>query len=141
MRASDYAIAQFRFLKNILFVHGREAYRRNSYAIGYMFYKNILETSPLFMFGIVSHFSGTMIYNSLLYNSFNTFFTSLPIIWFATFDFEYDKAVLCRSPRLYKIGLLNLHFNKFIFWRWIFYAIWQSTLILFLAYYTLSVHD
>lgn len=106
-----------------------------------MFYKNILETSPLFMFGIVSHFSGTLIYNSLLYNSFNTFFTALPIIWFATFDYEYDKAVFLRTPRLYRIGILNLHFNQFIFWRWIFYAIWQSSLILYLTFYTFRVTD
>jgi phospholipid-transporting ATPase len=41
-RASDYAIGQFRFLRTLLLVHGREAYRRNSYVVGYMFYKNIL---------------------------------------------------------------------------------------------------
>lgn len=138
VRASDYAIAQFRFLKNILFFHGREAYRRNSYAIGYMFYKNILETVPVFMYGILSTFSGTQIYNSFLYVSFNVFFTALPVIWFATFDYEYSKDVLVRRPRLYRIGLDNIYFSKWIFWRWIVYAVWQSTFILFLAYYTLD---
>ena len=83
-RAADYSISQFRFLKNLLFIHGREAYRRNSYAICYMFYKNILETVPVFMFGIFSLFSSTMIYNGILYMSFNLFFTALPIIWFST---------------------------------------------------------
>lgn len=32
-RASDYSIGQFRFLRSLLFVHGREAYRRNAYLI------------------------------------------------------------------------------------------------------------
>jgi len=50
-RSSDYAIGQFKFLKNLLFFHGREAYRRNSISIGYMFYKNILETIPIYMYG------------------------------------------------------------------------------------------
>jgi phospholipid-transporting ATPase len=45
-RASDYAIAQFRFLKNLLFVHGREAYRKNSYLICYQFFKNVLLVMP-----------------------------------------------------------------------------------------------
>jgi phospholipid-transporting ATPase len=57
-RASDYAIGQFRFLKNLMFVHGREAYRRNSFLIGYMFYKNVLFVMPLFYFGFPSLFSG-----------------------------------------------------------------------------------
>jgi len=58
-RAADYSIGQFRFLKNLMFVHGREAYRRNSYLILYMFYKNVLYVLPIFYFGFLSEFSGT----------------------------------------------------------------------------------
>jgi phospholipid-transporting ATPase len=32
-RAADYSIGQFKFLKNLMFVHGREAYRKNSYLV------------------------------------------------------------------------------------------------------------
>jgi phospholipid-transporting ATPase len=53
-RASDYAIGQFRFLRNLLFVHGREAYRKNSYLICYQFFKNVLLVMPQFWFGISS---------------------------------------------------------------------------------------
>ena len=45
---------------------------------------------------------------------------------------------MIRRPRLYKIGLENVYFTKWVFWRWVFYAFWQSSLILFLAYYTLD---
>ena len=45
-RASDYAITQFKHLKNLLFVHGREATRRNAYTICYCFYKNALLVVP-----------------------------------------------------------------------------------------------
>jgi magnesium-transporting ATPase (P-type) len=70
-----------------------------------MFYKNILETIPIFMFGWLSLFTGIVIYNSILYISFNTFFTALPILWFGTFDFEYPKKILQKKPMLYKIGI------------------------------------
>lgn len=53
-RAADYSIGQFKFLKNLMFVHGREAYRRNSYLILYMFYKNVLFVLPLFYYGFFS---------------------------------------------------------------------------------------
>jgi len=53
-KSADYAIGKFKFLKNLLFVHGREAYRRNSFATCYIFYKNILLTAPLFIFGFYS---------------------------------------------------------------------------------------
>ena len=47
-RASDYAIAQFSYLKRLLFVHGRESYRKNAYVVCYNFYKNILFVMPQF---------------------------------------------------------------------------------------------
>ena len=123
-RASDYAIGQFRFLKTLLFFHGREAYRRNSISIGYMFYKNIMETMPIYMFGTESLFSGLVIYDDIMYVSFNLFFTALPVIWFATYDYEYPKKVLVKRPKLYRIGLENVYFNKYVFWRWMFYGAW-----------------
>ena len=31
--------------------------------------------------------------------------------------------------------MANIYFNSLVFWRWIFYGLWQSTLILFLAFF------
>lgn len=137
-RASDYAIGQFRFLRSLLFTHGRECYRRNTYLVSYMFYKNVLYVMPIFMYGFVSFFSGTVIYDVYMYQLYNVIFTGLPIIWFAVFDWEYDKAQLMRQPKLYRIGLEDVFFNVWVFWRWFFYAVWQGTLLCFLAFYSLD---
>lgn len=106
-----------------------------------MFYKNILETVPIYAFGTFSLFSGLLIYDNVMYAAFNTFFTCVPIFYFAVFDFEYPKEVLARRPRLYHIGIEDLHFNKWVFWRWAFYGVWQSTFILFVAYYCLEYNS
>ena len=66
-RSADYAIGQFRFLKDLLFYHGREAYRKNSFLVIYMFYKNILFVMPLFLFGFLNAFSGQTFYDKWLY--------------------------------------------------------------------------
>jgi magnesium-transporting ATPase (P-type) len=79
---------------------------------------------PIFIFGVFSKFSGTGIYDPYLYNLYNVFFTGLAIIWFAVFDWEFEKMQLLRQPRLYKIGLEDVFFNKWVFWRWFFYAVW-----------------
>ena len=100
-----------------------------------MFYKNFMETIPLWVYGWLSLFSGTFIYNAILYACYNVVFTAFPIIWFAVYDWEYNKVTLLKSPRLYYIGLENVYFNSYTFWRWIFYAIWQAALILTLSYY------
>lgn len=50
--ASDYAIAQFRFLRKLLLVHGRWSYLRTSELIMGFFYKNIVWTFVLFWYQI-----------------------------------------------------------------------------------------
>mmetsp|Transcript_8430 Transcript_8430/g.7963 ORF Transcript_8430/g.7963 Transcript_8430/m.7963 type:complete len:230 (+) Transcript_8430:971-1660(+) len=107
-RASDYAIGQFKFLRTLLLVHGREAYRRNSYVVGYMFYKNIIFVMSIFWFGIFSTFSAQMIFDELFYQMYNIVFTSLAIFWFAIYDLEYPKEVLLTEPKYYIIGLENM---------------------------------
>ena len=50
VNASDFAIAQFRFLRRLLLVHGRWSYRRLSKVVLYSFYKNIVLGLTLFYF-------------------------------------------------------------------------------------------
>jgi phospholipid-transporting ATPase len=57
-RSADFSIGQFKFLKPLLFIHGREAYRRNSTLIGYTFYKNVMYVMAQYYFGFNSGFSG-----------------------------------------------------------------------------------
>mmetsp|Transcript_31751 Transcript_31751/g.39500 ORF Transcript_31751/g.39500 Transcript_31751/m.39500 type:complete len:315 (+) Transcript_31751:322-1266(+) len=132
-RAADYSIGKFKFLKNLLFVHGRECYRRNSFATVYIFYKNILLTAPLFCYGFVSAFTGTTIYHILMYQGFNTVFTAFPILWLATMDSEHPKERLLNDPMLYKGGLYNVHFNTKVFLWWIFLSGLQATGLLSIA--------
>ena len=51
-------------------------------------------------------------------------FTAFPIGWYSCFDYEYTKDVLLRRPFLYKIGMENKYFNKYVFWRWCTFALW-----------------
>lgn len=86
-RSADYAIGQFKFLKPLMFIHGREAYRRNAILILYTFYKNFLYVSTQYFFGFYSAFSGQVLYEPGIYQLYNITMTSLPIMWYALFDF------------------------------------------------------
>jgi len=122
-------------------VHGREAYRRNSYLISYMFYKNAIFVFPLFWYGFVSVFSGLSFYENILYQVYNIFFTGVPIMFYALYDFEHSKFLLMNDPKYYKIGYNDECFNKWIFWRWIFYGIWQGAMVLFVGFYSMEEPD
>ncbi len=59
VNSSDYAIAQFRYLKRLLFVHGGWSYARNSNMIVNFFYKNIMGIGVLWWFQIYCAWSTT----------------------------------------------------------------------------------
>jgi len=56
--ASDYAIAQFRFLSKLILVHGRWGYRRIANFIFYYFYKNVTVVFTELYFSFYNGFSG-----------------------------------------------------------------------------------
>lgn len=132
-RAADYSIGQFKHLKPLLFVHGREAYRRNAYLICYIFYKNALMVLPQYWFGFYSGFSGQPLYEPWMYQCYNIAFTAFPIIWFGVFDFQCDKKDFLQNPSLYKLGLENQCFNKPTFYKWILKGIIQAAVIMLIC--------
>ena len=56
VNASDYAIAQFRYLSPLILKHGRYNYIRMSTLICYMFYKNVLMSTSQFWFNFFNGF-------------------------------------------------------------------------------------
>ena len=58
VRASDYAISQFSFLKKLVLIHGRIGYRRVAWVVCYYFYKNILLVFTEIYFGFFNGYSG-----------------------------------------------------------------------------------
>ena len=66
VNASDFAIAQFRFLRSLLFVHGRSNIRRIGIVIGYSFYKNFLLVLCMACYAPWNGLSGTTFFDSYL---------------------------------------------------------------------------
>jgi magnesium-transporting ATPase (P-type) len=55
--------------------------------------------------------------------------TSLPIMFYALFDFEHLKNTFMQNPYLYKIGMNSECFSNMIFVKWLAYAMFHSFLI------------
>jgi hypothetical protein len=54
--ASDFAIAQFRYLTPLLLVHGRLSYKRITRMILFFFYKNLLFGTTIFVYNALALF-------------------------------------------------------------------------------------
>jgi magnesium-transporting ATPase (P-type) len=103
-RASDYAIAQFRFLKPLLFVHGRYNYRRISRVICHSFYKNLTLQFCQFWYVWFNAYTGTSVLDINMLILFNAIFTSVPIIAYGVTDRDVSKEASLNVPELYIYG-------------------------------------
>lgn len=132
VRASDYAISQFKFLRRLLFVHGRSNYRRIAILVSYIFYKNTVVCFIPLWFGIYSGFSGQPIFLTWAFQAYNIAYTALPIIAFAVLDKDIEYEVLEADPTIYSKSQHGEFFNVIIFWKWIVTGLIQSLIILFI---------
>ncbi len=87
---SDYAIGQFRFLRRLLFVHGRWSGIRLSTFMLIFFNKNLSYTLPQFWFGWNNGFSGQTYYDETYMSSFNIFATNFAVCALAVWDMDIN---------------------------------------------------
>ncbi|KAL8159151.1 hypothetical protein V2J09_000688 [Rumex salicifolius] len=129
--ASDFAIAEFRFLERLLLVHGHWCYRRLSMMICYFFYKNITFGFTLFWFEAYASFSGTPAYNDWYMSVFNVLFTSLPVIALGVFDQDVSDDLCLTYLGLYQEGPKNELFNWTRILGWMANGVVSSMIIFF----------
>lgn len=110
MNAADFAVAQFRFLQRLLLVHGRLNYRRMCKFILYSFWKNAVLTLLLFYYTFISGFSGTSMFEGMVWTSFNVILF-WPIIATGMFDRDVADEKALDNPALYENGRLGLDLN------------------------------
>ncbi|KAG7393875.1 hypothetical protein PHYPSEUDO_000052 [Phytophthora pseudosyringae] len=133
VNASDYALAQFRFLQRLLFVHGRWAYRRVAKLMSYMLYKNVTYVLTTFWFGCFCGFSGQPLILDVAAQSFNVLYTSVPLVLFAVFDQDVSSTSAAKFPYLYALGQKNILLARRVFWPWILNGVWHSIVIFFVS--------
>jgi phospholipid-translocating P-type ATPase (flippase) len=134
VNASDFAIAQFRFLRHLLLRHGLFNYHRVSKVVLYMFYKNLAFVLTQYWYiCIYNGFSGQKYYNEFNNQVFNIIYTGLPIVFLGVFDKIVDDNVALKFPRLYENGIKKLFFDKSLFVWWMVTPVLESLLMFTIA--------
>ncbi|KAJ4849836.1 Phospholipid-transporting ATPase 3 [Turnera subulata] len=124
--ASDFAIAQFRYLADLLLVHGRWSYVRICKVITYFFYKNLTFTLTQFWFTFQTGFSGQRFYDDWFQSLYNVIFTALPVIIVGLFDKDVSASLSKKYPELYKEGIRNVFFKWRVVVTWACFSVYQS---------------
>ncbi|XP_027125571.1 probable phospholipid-transporting ATPase 4 [Coffea arabica] len=130
--ASDFSIAQFRFLERLLVIHGHWCYKRIAQMICYFFYKNIAFGLTLFYFEAFTGFSGQSVYDDWYMILFNVVLTSLPVISLGVFEQDVSSEVCLQFPALYQQGPKNLFFDWYRIFGWMGNGLYTSLIIFFL---------
>lgn len=138
--ASDFAIAQFRYLGHLLLVHGHWNYQRVAYMILYNFYRNAVFVSMLFWFTFYTAYSpqtGISDWSLVLYS---VIYTSVPTIIVGILEQDLRPQTLMSLPALYAAGLRCESYNSRLFWVMLLDTLWQSLVLFFVPYFT-AVHS
>ncbi|CAG8453338.1 21856_t:CDS:2 [Cetraspora pellucida] len=133
-RTSDYSIAQFKFLSNLLFVHGRWSYIRVSKFILGTFYKCMCFYLTQGIFQLFAGFSGTSLYEQWTLSFYNTLFASLPVMVIGIFEKDLNYKTLLEVPELYTQGQYNAAFNIKVFFAWMSDAIVHALVIVMVPF-------
>ncbi|KAK1365815.1 Phospholipid-transporting ATPase [Heracleum sosnowskyi] len=127
--ASDFAIAQFRFLTDLLLVHGRWSYLRVCKVVSYFFYKNLTFTLTQFYFTFQTGFSGQRFYDDWFQTLYNVIFTSLPVIFVGLLDKDVSAFLSKKYPELYREGIKNTFFRFRVLGIVAFFSVYQSIVV------------
>ena len=130
-RSSDYSIAQFRFLNKLLLVHGRWNYIRTcKYILGTL-WKEVVFFLTQALYQRYNGFTGTSLYESWSLATFNTLFTSLPVLIMGIFEKDLAASTLLAVPELYTKGQHDGGFNIWIYLGWMAMAATESSICFF----------
>ncbi|KAL9106831.1 MAG: hypothetical protein Q9227_008164 [Pyrenula ochraceoflavens] len=132
-RNADVAIAQFRYLRKLLLVHGAWSYQRISKVILYSFYKNIALFMTQFWYSFFNAFSGEVIYESWILSLYNVLFTVLPPFAMGICDQFISARLLDRYPQLYLLGQKGTFFRMHSFFSWVANGFYHSVLAFFFS--------
>lgn len=136
VNSSDYAIAQFRFLKRLLLVHGHWDYYRNGLMITNFFYKEIINISYLFFFQIYCAWSTTYALDYVYILLWNAFWTVAAVIGAGVFDRPVSDRALMEIPELYRDSREHKYFGLKPFGWCMLDGMYQGVVMLFFILYT-----
>ncbi|VFV46661.1 Hypothetical predicted protein, partial [Lynx pardinus] len=112
---SDYALAQFCFLKRLLLVHGRWSYVRVCKFLRYFVYKTLASMMAQVWFAFYSGFTAQPLYEGWFLALFNLLFSTLPVLYIGLFEQDVSAERSLQLPQLYIAGQKDELFNYWVF--------------------------
>ncbi|KAJ8374416.1 hypothetical protein SKAU_G00049960 [Synaphobranchus kaupii] len=129
---ADYSLAQFRFLRKLLLVHGRWSYRRICTFVRYFLYKTTTFALVHVWYGFYNGFSAQRIYENWFITLYTVMYTIYPVLTLAVFEQDMSAEASMRWPEAYKIGQRQELFNPWKLASTLLYSFYTSLVLFFI---------
>ncbi|TRY62354.1 hypothetical protein DNTS_025883 [Danionella cerebrum] len=129
---ADFALAQFKFLRRLLLVHGHWSYYRISILLRYFLYKTTAFALVHIWYSFYNGFSAQPMYESWFISLYTTLYTSLPIQCMGIFEQDVSSKSCLRWPEIYSIGQRKQLFNPFVLGITLLYSLYTSVILFFI---------
>ncbi|CBZ24245.1 phospholipid transporting ATPase-like protein,putative [Leishmania mexicana MHOM/GT/2001/U1103] len=140
--ASDYALPKFRFLKRLLFVHGRFSVFREGHCVVYSLYKNVVVTVGMVSYQFYTGYSGQTLIDSWLLGMFSVFLCSLQPLMIGILDKDVEDELAESLPRLYPpLSRESMYFSGTYIIKWLVDGLIEGLFFFFFLMYTVGVQD
>uniref|UniRef100_A0A0K0EC82 Phospholipid-transporting ATPase n=2 Tax=Strongyloides stercoralis TaxID=6248 RepID=A0A0K0EC82_STRER len=133
--SADYSLGRFKYLQNLLLIHGQWCYYRITESLLYLFYKNFVYCFILFWYNFYNGVSTMCPYDPYYSMLYPIIFTGLQPLMYGILDQNYSSNELYKNPELYKKNLENNFYSKRLFILNVLDALWQSLAIYYCTYF------
>ena len=99
--ASDFSLAKFRGLKELLLWHGRNSYRRGAVMAQFVIHRGLIISVMQAWYLILIDYLPDMLFNGYLTLGYSTIFTMLPVFALVA-DQDVDRETALKYPVLYR---------------------------------------
>lgn len=130
--ASDVSMKQFKYTKQILLWHGRNAYKRAAALSQFVIHRGLIISILQMTFSIIFYNVAIPIYNGMLMLGYATLYTSLPV-FSLILDEDLSRNKTLMYPNLYISLRKSRELNTKTFLIWLWMSIYQGLVIMVLA--------
>jgi len=127
---ADFSISRFRFLQQLVLVHGRYNVYRTAKVVPFIFYKNLVYVLAQFVFQFWSRMSGQVLWPVAGSSWYNTIFTAFAILYLGILDRDVPREYVLQYPRLYRRGANGRFLTCGVFWAWQLDGVFATCLLI-----------
>ncbi|CAM2716513.1 unnamed protein product [Rotaria socialis] len=131
--AADFSINQFSYLTRLLFVHGRDSYKRTASLSQFIIHRGVIISVMQAIFSSIFSFIAISLYQGFLLVGYGTVYTMFPV-FSLVLDKDVPADIALLYPELYKELAKGRSLSLKTFSLWVLISVYQGSAIMYGAF-------